>query len=84
MEIKPFGPASSKLEDVIEWTLLWSGVVFLVLGTIGLIIVLSGYRIISSEVLQFSLGFISFYMLFFGLFLIAYHEKIVIKPKRRR
>jgi ABC-type transport system involved in multi-copper enzyme maturation permease subunit len=81
MEINFFGPASSELEDILDWTLLWAGVVFLVLGVIGIIIILSGYKIISDQVLQFALGFVSLYMLFFGLFLMAYHGKIVVKPK---
>lgn len=84
MEIEPFGPASSKLEDVLEWTLLWAGVVFVILGIVGAIIVLSGYKVISGEVLQFALNFVSFYMIIIGLFLIAYHEKIIVRPKIRK
>ncbi len=81
METKPFGPASSNLEDILEWTLLWVGVVFLILGIIGVIIMLSGYKIIKDQILQFAFTFVSFYMLFFGLLLIAYHKKIVVRPK---
>ena len=74
-----FSPASSKLEDVLEWTLLWSGIVFLILGLVGITIMLSGYRVLSDRVLQFAFTFVSFYMLFIGLFLIFYRKKIVVK-----
>jgi len=84
-EINFFGPKSSKLEDVIQWFLLWSGVIALIFGSMGVILVIFlGEKLIKSNVLQIALSFISFYMLFFGVFLIAYHKKIFVKPKIRR
>ena len=83
-EINFFGPKSSKLEDVIQWFLLWSGVIALIFGSMGVILVIFlGEKLIKSNVLQIALSFISFYMLFFGLFLIVYHKKIFVKPKIR-
>lgn len=84
-EINFFGPKSSKLEDVIQWFFLWSGIVSLIFGSMGAILAISlGEKLIKSSVLQIALSFVSFYMLFFGLFLIAYHKKIFVKPKIRR
>lgn len=84
-EINFFGPKSSKIEDVIQWFLLWSGIISLIFGSMGAILVISlGKTLIKSNVLQVALSFISFYMLFFGAFLIAYHKKIFVKPKTRR
>jgi len=84
-EIILFGPKSSKLEDIIQWFLLWSGIISLVFGSMGAILVISlGEKLIRSNVLQIALSFISFYMLFFGIFLVAYHKKIFVKPKIRR
>jgi hypothetical protein len=84
-EINFFGPKSSKLEDVIQWLLLWSGITALVFGSMGTILVIAlGEKLIKSNVLQIALSFISFYMLFFGIFLIVYHKKIFVKPKTRR
>ena len=84
MKNESFGPESSKIEDIIDWTLLWSGVVLAVLGIVGAILIISGHRMMSDLVLQFSFSFVTFYMLFFGLFLMVVHKKIVIKPKPRR
>ena len=84
-EINFFGPKSSKLEDLIQWFLLWSGVISLIFGSMGAVLAISlGERLIKSKVLQVALTFVSFYMLFFGVFLIAYHKKIFVKPKTRR
>ena len=77
-------PSSSQMEDILEWVLLWSGVVLFVLGSIGaLLIIFSGNKLITDSVLQFAFTFVSFYMLFFGIFLMAYHKKIVVRPKIR-
>jgi len=84
-EINFFGPKSSKLEDLIQWFLLWSGIISMIFGSMGTILSISlGERLIKSNVLQIALLFVSFYMLFFGVFLIAYHKKIFVKPKVRR
>ena len=84
-EINFFGPKSSKLEDVIQWFLLWSGIISLIFGSMGVILVIFlGDKLVKSNVLQVALSFISFYMLFFGLFLLAFHKKIFIRPKIRR
>jgi glucan phosphoethanolaminetransferase (alkaline phosphatase superfamily) len=84
-EINFFGPKSSKLEDLIQWFLLWSGIISLIFGSTGAILVIFlGEKLIKSNVLQIALSFVSFYMLFFGAFLIAYHKKIFVKPKIRR
>jgi len=77
-----FGPASSKLEDILEWILFWAGLVLSFLGFIGIIIMIfSGRKIMLDKVLLNAFTFISFYMLFFGLFLLAYRKKIIVKPK---
>ena len=84
-EINFFGPKSSKLEDMIEWFFLWSGFISLILGFIGaFLVIFFGEKMVKSEVLQFAFTFISFYMLFSGLFLLASHKKIFVKPKIRR
>lgn len=84
-EIKFFGPKSSKLEDVIEWFFLWSGFISLVFGFIGaFLVIFFGEKMVKSEVLQFAFTFISFYMLLSGLFLLASHKKIFVRPKIRR
>jgi glucan phosphoethanolaminetransferase (alkaline phosphatase superfamily) len=84
-EINFFGPKSSKLEDLIQWFLLWSGIIALIFGSMGAILVIFlGEKLVKSDVLQTALSFVSFYMLFFGVFLIAYHKKIFVKPKIRR
>jgi hypothetical protein len=85
MEVKFFGPASSNLEDMLEWILRWTGIVCLFLGSFGaLLIISSGNKLVSDKVIQFAFSFVSFYMLFFGLFLMAYYKKIVVRPKIRR
>ena len=84
MEINFLGPASPALEDILEWSLLWAGVVLFILGLSGsVIIIFSGRKIISDNVLQASFTFVSIYMLFLGLFLIKYRKKIVVRPKIR-
>jgi len=74
-----FSPTSSKLEDMLDWVLVWTGIVLIFLGSIGMIIVLLGYNIIRDHVLNFVFTFISFYMLFWGFILILYHKKIVVR-----
>ena len=84
-EIDYFWPKSSKLEDMLEWFFLWSGVIALLFGFIGAILVISlGENLVKTEVLQIAFTFVSFYMLFFGMFLIVYHKKIFVRPKVRR
>jgi hypothetical protein len=84
MKIKLFGPASSNIEDLLESVLRWIGIVCLLLGSTGVfIIAFSGNKLISDKVLQLSFTFISSYMLFFGLFLMIYYKKIVIRSKIR-
>ena len=85
MEVKLFRPASSNIEDLLELVLRWTGIVCLLLGSTGvLILAFSGNKLISDKVLQLAFAFVSFYMLFFGLFLMAYYKKIVVRPKIRR
>jgi len=76
-----FSPTSSKLEDMLDWVLIWTGIVLIFLGSVGMIIVLLGYNIIRDRVLNFVFTFISFYMLFWGFVLILYHKKIVVREK---
>jgi hypothetical protein len=84
MKVKLFSPASSNIEDLLELVLRWTGIVCLLLGSTGvLIIVFSGNKLISDKVLQLAFTFVSSYMLFFGLFLMAYYKKIVVRPKIR-
>jgi len=75
---------SSKIEDILDWTLLWAGIVLLALGIIGALILFSGYKVLRDKVLQFAFTFVSFYMLFFGVLLILFHKKIVVRPVIKR
>ena len=84
MKIKLLRSAGSNIEDLLEMVLRWTGIVCLLLGSTGvLILAFSGSKLISDKVLQLSFTFVSYYMLFFGLFLMIYYKKIVIRPKIR-
>jgi len=84
MEVKLFRPASSNIEDLLELVLRWTGIVCLLLGSTGvLILAFSGNKLISDKVLQLAFTFVSSYMFFFGLFLMIYYKKIVVRPKIR-
>jgi hypothetical protein len=85
MNIKFFRKANSNLEDMLEWVLRWTGIVCVILGSLGvLLLAFSGDKLISDSVLQLAFIFVSLYMLFFGLFLVMYYKKIVVRPKIQR
>ena len=71
---------NTKMENIIDWILLWTGVVSTFLGTLGTAML--AFSMFSSDrVMTAVFAFISIYMLFFGMFLIFYHKKIIYKPK---
>jgi len=73
-----------KLENFLQFVMFWTGVVLIIMGFLGaILVILSSYRLIRDEVLQAAFTFVSFYMFFTGLFLIAYHKKILVRPKNR-
>ena len=71
--------SNSRLEDLLEWTLCWTGIILLFLGLIGIIIIFSEYKIITDRTLQMVFIFVSIYMLFFGIILILYRKKIIVR-----
>jgi sensor histidine kinase YesM len=74
---------NTRMENVLDWILLWTGIVSTFLGTIGTILI--AFSLLTTDkILAAVFTFVSFYMLFFGIFLLIYHKKIIVKPKFRR
>ena len=65
--------------DILEWFLLWVGVVLSLLGFSGIVMSITIYNSHSPDVMQIGLGIINIYLLILGLFLIFYRKKILIK-----
>jgi hypothetical protein len=73
----------SSIEDFIDWLLYLVGIVFLFLGFSGLLMLIVYPKIYNSdEVIQFATSFVYSYMVILGIFLIAYHSKIIVKRYR--
>ena len=74
-----------KFAEMIETAFLISGIVFLFLGSMGIVISVAFYNVgfFRDEVTSFAFAFINAFMALFGIFLIAFHKKIIVKPKQR-
>ena len=71
------------IEDFVENLLLWSGLVFVLLGFFGLLMMLFFPKIYGDDqVLQFGVSFVDAYMMVMGLFLVAFHKKIFVRGFR--
>ena len=59
------------------------GWIFSVFGIGGLILVIASYPkgLFSNDVLSFISGFIYSYMAVFGLFLLKFHNQIIVRPE---
>ena len=81
MPLFNLGRKNKKLDDTIEFLLVLNGVISTFLGLSGLMILL--YSVIEmSGALSIAFGFFSLYMLMIGLFLLAFHKHIIVKPKK--
>ena len=75
------GRKSKKLDDTMEFLLIVNGAISTLLGFSGFMILL--YSVIDmSGALSVAFGFMSLYMLLMGLFLLAFHKHIIVKPKK--
>lgn len=74
---------NKKLENILDLILLWIGIVSTFLGTVGTILLAFSF-LTEDKILTAVFTFVSFYMLFFGIFLVVYHKKIIVKPKPHR
>jgi len=72
------------LIDIMDKVFLAAGIAFLFLGFAGIIIVLTSYDVgfFKDEVISFSFGFVNTFMALLGIFLILFHNKIIVRPKQ--
>ena len=77
--LKVIEPIQTNLEIIIEWVVLTLSVMFIVLGSGGLLLVITSSNYKSDVLLQYAYVFIYTYMLILGIFLIAYRKKIIKK-----
>jgi hypothetical protein len=81
MPLLNLGGKTKKLDDMMDLLLLISGAVNTFIGISGLMILL--YSVIPmSDALAVGFGFLSLYTLLIGLFLLAFHKHIIVKPKK--
>lgn len=71
---------NKKIEEFLEWSLLWTGVATTLMGFIG-VVLLSFSVMVDDRIMTMVFTFVSFYMLFFGLFLVIFHKKIIVRKK---
>jgi cytochrome b subunit of formate dehydrogenase len=73
----------SSIENTIEKLFLWTGAVFLFLGSSGLLLnILYPQMYGEDSVMQFATAFFNSYMMILGIFLIIYHGKIIVRGHR--
>lgn len=75
-------PEPSSIEDIIGKILYWVGIAFLFFGFTGFFMVVLYPSLYNDEVLQFALTFFYSYLTILGIFLILYHDKIIVKGYR--
>jgi hypothetical protein len=72
---------NKKIEDTLDLMLIINGAMCAFLGCSGiLLIVFSMLKM--SQVLYVAFGFVSTYLLVIGVFLLAFHKHIIVRPKR--
>jgi hypothetical protein len=70
---------STTAEDIVDRILLWAGVVSLFIGVSGLILVITYPKMYGDDILQFGVTFAYSYMIIIGVFLVLYHNKIIVR-----
>lgn len=72
-----------EMGNLIEKLILWVGEIFIFLGTVGLILLLTYPKMYGEDsVLQFASTFMNSYLAVLGVFLVLYHGKIIVRGHR--
>jgi hypothetical protein len=73
----------NSVQDAAEKLFLWVGAAFLLIGFMGLFLIIMYPKMYGSDqVMQFASTFMNSYLTVFGIFLVIYHSKILVKGRR--
>jgi len=70
--------------DLLDRLFLVAGIIFLLLGFAGLILIITTYPkgMFKDDTFSMGFAFINGFMATMGIFLILFHDKIIVKPKQ--
>ena len=72
-------PIQTRFELIIDWIMIFLSSVLIVIGGGGLLVTITLYSNSSDTVLQYGLTFVYTYMLIFGIILMKFHNKVIVK-----
>lgn len=74
-------PKAYDSEEILEELLYFVGIAALIFGFFGILLIVLYTGMYKDEILSVGMTFLNSYMMAIGIFLVLYHDKIIVKAK---
>ncbi|OGI11557.1 hypothetical protein A3K64_03565 [Candidatus Micrarchaeota archaeon RBG_16_36_9] len=74
-------PKAYTSEETLEELLYFAGIIILIFGFFGILLIILYTDVYKDDIHSVGMTFLNSYMIAFGIFLVFYHDKIIVKAK---